>query len=372
MRAASASSSSKPGSAKSDSLEKVCIASCVNYDIDALKEVILKSFKEMEYGLRDARVLLKPNLLYGKPPEKAVATHPAIVRALGELLLDQGCSVYVGDSPGYEPTEKALKGSGILEVVGELGLHVARFEGRIVKKWNGVSPYKVFTLGEDPRSFDAVINLPKLKSHTMMGLTLGVKNTFGFIPSKEKARWHLRAGKDRLLFASVLIDIHNIVKPSLTVLDGIMGMDGQGPGSGRARHFGLIAMGRDAYALDDAVEGLIGVSSALPISEVARRHGLIGPYETADFGAPAVEGFEMPRTTDTDWALPAFVKRILTRIFVKKPKVRKAICKSCGICATVCPASALVLSDGMPVFDYRACIRCYCCQEMCPEGGIEV
>jgi uncharacterized protein (DUF362 family)/Pyruvate/2-oxoacid:ferredoxin oxidoreductase delta subunit len=372
MTAASASGFLKPGSAKSEPLEKVCIASCVNYDIDTLKEVILKGFEELEYGLRDARVLLKPNLLYGRPPESAVTTHPAVIRALGELLVDRGCTVYVGDSPGYESTEKALRASGIMEVMEGLGMGVARFEGRIVKKWKGVSPYKAFTLGEDPRSFDAVINLPKFKSHTMMGLTMGVKNTFGFVPSKEKARWHLRAGKDRLLFASVLIDIHNIVNPSLTMLDGVMGMDGEGPGSGRARHFGLIAMSRDAYALDDVMEGLVGVSSTLPISEVARKHGLIRKYEVVDFGAPLVEGFAMARTTDTDWALPAFAKRVLTRLFVKKPKVRKALCKGCGLCATICPACALVLSDGLPVFDYRKCIRCYCCQEMCPEGGIRV
>lgn len=353
-------------------MEKVCIASCGNYDIDTLKQTILRGFEKIDFDLRDAKVLLKPNLLISKPSERAVTTHPALIRAFGELLVERGCKVYVGDSPGYESTEKVLKSCGIMSVIEDIGLHVARFEQRIVRESDGISPYKTFILGEDPRSYDAIINLPKFKSHTMMGLTLGVKNTFGFIPSKEKARWHLRAGRDRLLFASVLIDIHNVVKPSLTVLDGITGMDGQGPSSGRVRRFGLIAMSRDAYALDHTVEGLVGVSSTLPITEVALKHGLVRHYETVDLGAPAVEGFVMARPTDTDWILPDFAKRILTSLFIGKPKVRKDLCKGCGLCTTICPASAIVISDGLPVFDYRACIHCYCCQEMCPEGGIKV
>ena len=353
-------------------MERLCTGTVKEYDVDSIKEFIVKGFREIEFDLRDAKVLLKPNLLSGKSPEKAVTTHPSVVQAMGELLHERGCKVYVGDSPGYESAEKALKSSGIMAVMKRIGLNIASFDSRITKENDGVSPYRSFVLGEDPRSFDAIINLPKFKSHTMMGLTLGVKNTFGFIPAKEKARWHLRAGKDRLLFAAVLIDIHNIVKPSLTFLDGIVGMDGEGPSSGRARPFGLVAMCRDAYILDQVVEGLVGLKGPLPVGKVARKHGLIGDYERKDFGTPEIEGFVMAKVTDTDWALPDFAKRILKSIFVKKPKLRKELCKGCGLCVEVCPASALALSERLVEFDYRACIRCYCCQEMCPEGSIKV
>jgi len=353
-------------------LKRVCTGTVREYDVDSIKEFILRGFKEMDFEVRDAKVLLKPNLLIGKSPEKAVTTHPAVVQAMGELLRDRGCRVYVGDSPGYESVEKALKSCGIMAVMERIGLSVASFDNRIIKENDGVSPYRSFVLAEDPGSFDVIINLPKFKSHTMMGLTLGVKNTFGFIPGKEKARWHLRAGKDRLLFAAVLIDIHNMVKPSLTFLDGIVGMDGEGPSSGRARPFGLVAMGRDAYALDREVEGLVGLKALLPVSKVAHKHGLVGDYERRDFGTPAIKGFAMARVTDTDWALPDFAKKILKSIFVKKPKLRKELCKGCGLCVEVCPASAVALLEGLVRFDYRACIRCYCCQEMCPQGSIKV
>ncbi|MDR2017636.1 MAG: DUF362 domain-containing protein [Syntrophobacterales bacterium] len=353
-------------------MERLCIGTVKDYDVGAIKDFIVRGFQEINFEVKGAKVLLKPNLLSGKPPEKAVTTHPAIIRAMSELLLDKGCEVHVGDSPGYESTEKSLKLSGVMSIIKQLGLSIATFDSRIIKENEGISPYRSFILGEDPDGYDAIINLPKFKSHTMMGLTLGVKNTFGFIPSKEKARWHLRAGKDRLLFAAVLIDVHNIVKPALTFLDGITGMDGEGPSNGRVRQFGLVAMCRDAYILDHVIESMVGAKSVLPISRVARRHGLIGSYEKNDFGVPEVKNFVMAKTTDTDWALPEFVKNILKNLFVKKPKLRKDLCKGCGVCVDVCPATSLSLSGGSVEFDYRTCIRCYCCQEMCPEGSIKV
>ena len=354
-------------------MERVVIGSLKEYDPGSIREFLETSLRETDFSIRDAKVLLKPNLLSGKSPEKAVTTHPAIVRAVAELLIDRGCEVHIGDSPGYESTEKALKLSGITHVIEELGLTIASFDNKIIKEIDGISPYKRFMFGKDPGAFDAVINLPKFKSHTMMGLTLGVKNTFGFIPGKEKARWHLRAGKDRLMFALLLMDIHTIVRPSLTIMDGIVGMDGEGPSSGRARNFGLIALAKDAYALDKEMERLVGLSSPLPITRMAQKHGLIGEYEVKDLGAPVIDGFEMAKVTDTDWALPEFAKRILKNFFVRKPKLRAKLCKGCGLCVTVCPAEALGLSpEGLPVFDYKACIRCYCCQEMCPEGSIRV
>jgi uncharacterized protein (DUF362 family)/NAD-dependent dihydropyrimidine dehydrogenase PreA subunit len=353
-------------------VEKLIVGSCDTYSTEKIKAFLQRGLEEIDFRTHHARVLLKPNLLSSKVPEKAVTTHPAIIRSLGELLQDQGCEVYVGDSPGYESTDRVLHKSGIMDVIKQMGMKVARFDKRITKRWNGVSPYQEFIIGEDPESYDITINLPKFKTHGMMGLTLGVKNTFGFIPSKEKAKWHLRAGKDRLLFASLLIDIHNIVKPSLTLLDGIVGMDQAGPSSGRARPFGLVALSRDAYALDWAIEKLIGLSSPLPISRIAKEHGLLRECITMDFGAPVIEDFLMSDPMDTDGAFPEIIKKVMRNLFVKKPKLRAGLCKGCGVCARTCPAEAISFPGEFPLFDYKQCIRCYCCQELCPEGAIRI
>lgn len=354
-------------------MERVVIGRCDTYEVDKLKEFFHKGFKEIDFNGTRSKVLLKPNLLSGKPPEKAVNTHPEFIRALAEILLDYSCDVYIGDSPGYESAEKVFKNSGIMDIVESIGLKVSHFDRKIVKQWQGISPYREFIFGEDPDYYDIVINLPKLKTHEMMGLTLGVKNTFGFIRSFDKAKWHLKAGRDRMLFASILIDIHNIVKPELTILDGVVGMDGNGPSNGRARNIGVIALSRDAFVLDYCIEGLINVPSPLPLSLKAKSKGLIKEYEIVAYGMPIViSDFQMPKTIDVDWNLPAFAKNILRNMFLKKPKLDNGKCKDCGVCIDVCPAEALSFFEEAPRFDYKKCIRCYCCQEMCPEGAIRI
>ncbi|MCX5805506.1 MAG: DUF362 domain-containing protein [Proteobacteria bacterium] len=355
-------------------MEKVVAERCDSYDIKMLKDFFHTGFMEVGFKASRQRVLLKPNLLSGKSLEKAVTTRPEFVRAISELLLDSSCDVYIGDSPGYESTEKVLSKSGIMDVVKDCGLKILSFNKKIIKKYQGISPYREFILGEDPDDFEIIINLPKLKTHVMMGLTLGVKNTFGFIHGLDKAKWHLKAGTDKAIFASILIDIHNIVKPAITIIDGIIGMDGDGPGSGRVRDFGIVALSKNAFALDRYVEQLACVPFPLPITSKAREYGMVPDFETISVNAPASisDGFQMPGTMDTNWNLPDMAKKVLKNVFIKKPKLQKSICKGCGVCEHVCPAGALSVVEKTVFFNYKKCIRCYCCQEMCTEGAIRV
>jgi uncharacterized protein (DUF362 family)/NAD-dependent dihydropyrimidine dehydrogenase PreA subunit len=353
-------------------MARIVAGSCDRYDPDELRRFFNSAFKEVGFAFDRCKVLLKPNLLSGKAPHKAVNTHPQFIKVLAEMFLEKSCDVYLGDSPGYESTERALKGSGIMDVVHELGLKVASFDRKLVKRFQGISPYREFIVGEDPADYDIIVNLPKLKTHAMMGLTLGVKNVFGFVPRFEKAKWHLRAGRDALLFAAILIDIYTIVKPSITILDGIIGMDGDGPSSGRPRELGVVAVSQDALALDAFVESSLGLALRLPLTGLALDKGLVEEADVIDFGMPAIRDFAMPKSMDVGFNLPSVVRNTMKRVFVRKPKCTHDLCKRCGICAEVCPAGALGSDEEFPTFDYKKCIRCYCCQEMCPEGAIRV
>jgi uncharacterized protein (DUF362 family)/Pyruvate/2-oxoacid:ferredoxin oxidoreductase delta subunit len=353
-------------------LEKVAIEKCDTYDVELLKTLLDSIFQKIAFvPSSHAKVLIKPNLLISKTPEKAVTTHPALIRAIAELLKDHSCSIFVGDSPGFGSTNKVLNTSGIMDVIEQLGLTIANFNLNITKQSNGISPYREFLFGDDPEKYDLIINVPKLKTHGMMGMTLGVKNTFGFIHAFDKARWHFRAGQDSSLFAPILIDIHRIVNPSVTILDGIIGMDGDGPSSGRARNLGVLGISKDAFILDDCTERLVHLPNPTPITQLAALHGLLPDYEITSSNLPEIDDFLLPKTMDTDWNIPLFAKRVLKNVLTNKPKVRNKICKGCGVCIKVCPANALSMQKKGPLFDYTRCIRCYCCQEMCPEGAIK-
>lgn len=353
-------------------MARIVAGTCETYDKALLKEFFAKALEELDFAAEDVKVLFKPNLLSGKPPDKAVNTHPVFVKALAELFLERRCAVFVGDSPGYESTERALEKSGIMEVVRNLGLTIAPFNRRVAKANIGISPYREFLFAEDHLDYDLVVNMPKLKSHTMTGLTAGIKNTFGFIPHLDKAKWHLRCGTDTSLFASVLIDIHSVVKPALTVLDGVVAMDGDGPSNGRVRDLGLVAVTDNAFSLDAFLERTLSLPASLPLSALARQNGLIEEATLVDMGMPKISDFQLPKRMEVDWNLPTLVRETARSIFTSKPKSNPRKCTACRTCLNVCPAAALSMKKKGISFDYKKCIRCYCCQEMCPTGAITV
>jgi ferredoxin len=224
-----------------------------------------------------------------------------------------------------------------------------------------------------------VINLPKVKTHSMMLLTLGVKNMFGCVPGMRKAQWHLRAGVDHASFAGMLVELCRLVRPALTIADGIMGMEGEGPGSGNPRQLGLLVASGNPYALDTAICRIIGAPLAkAPTIQAARQRGFAGadPKHIEVLGHRIKNGeitpFRLPTRFDAQWNLPRFVKKSLTHAFVPKPVIKEALCKVCMACGEVCPPQAISVRDKKINIDYRSCIRCYCCQEVCPEGAVRL
>jgi uncharacterized protein (DUF362 family) len=157
---------------------------------------------------------------------------------------------------------------------------------------------------------DAVNNLPKWKTHGFTLLTLGVKNLFGCVPGTKKALWHLKAGDNHTLFAQMLVDLCQAIRPSLTLLDGIVGMEGTGPGSGDPIPLGLILASKDPLSLDQIVCDLLGISrKSLLTNRVAFKQGMGKEWieivgESVD--SARVPGFKLPPLSSPDWNLPGF------------------------------------------------------------------
>ena len=324
---------------------------------------------------RGDRVLLKPNLLYGKAPEKAVTTHPSVVRGMIKIVREAGGVPLIGDSPGMESLGRAAEKAGIKRVADETGCPLVEFDRPIVPSERRGRRFKQLEVDRSVLEADVIINLPKWKTHGQVLLTLGVKNLFGCIPGPRKALWHLKAGQDQKLFARMLIDVYLTVRPALTILDGIVGMDGNGPGSGRPFPLGLLLGARDPLHLDQIVCDLLGIRrELLPTNRVAFESG-IGMNEIEVVGENVEEvkisGFQLPPLSDLGWSLPGFLKRALKKALTGRPVIDEEVCKICGRCEEICPPKALT-QKGHLALDEQKCIRCFCCQEICPEGAISI
>lgn len=322
------------------------------------------------------KVLVKPNLLAGKAPEKAVTTHPELVRAVIRAVQAAGGVVAVGDSPGVGTPLQVARRCGILAVVEETGATFAPFAESVRVRPAG-GTFHELELARDLLVADVVINLPKLKTHQMMGLTGGVKNLFGAVVGLRKPRLHLQAGTDKAFFALMLLELAEQLRPALTIVDAVTAMEGDGPGSGDPIHLGALLAGANPLAVDTVAAALVGLPpTAVWTQRVAQQTGRRGSRmeEVEVLGAELASlrprRFRPAKSTDVNFGLPSFLKRPLKHSLTARPVVDHESCRRCGICVESCPPSAMAIADGELRIDYERCIRCFCCQELCPHGAL--
>lgn len=358
----------------------VSIVKCPNYDENKVLSGLRRSIDLIggiqTFVKKGHHVLLKPNLLYGKSPEKAVTTHPAIVKGVIEIVREAGGVPFIGDSPSIGSLMKAAEKAGIKAVADEMKCPLVEFNRPVLPPNGKGKIFKQLEIDQTVLEADVIINLPKWKTHVQMLLTLGVKNLFGCIPGPRKALWHLKAGEDRKTFAQILVDLYQVIQPSLTLLDGIVGMEGNGPNSGRPIPLGLILASGDSLSLDQIVCDLLGISrKSLLTNRVAFEQGL--GKDKIDVVGERVEdvkisNFQFPTLSQMDWNLPGFLTEALKNAFTSRPVIEEERCKACDRCEEICPPKALARKGKDLIFDYEQCIRCFCCLEVCPEGAISI
>ncbi len=332
-------------------------------------EALLAPFGGMEqFVKKNDKVLLKVNLLSAKAPEKAVTTHPEFVRAVAKAVRKAGGEPYIGDSPAgtfsQRSLQKAYRRSGLEAMAGEekiplnFDTGVKRIdipEGKRLQR-SAICDYVL--------DADKVIALPKLKTHSYQYLTLASKIMYGAVPGLTKAKYHAMFPRKEN-FADMMLDLLTIMKPQLYILDGIIGMQGQGPGSGDPVEMGLVLASTDNVALDIAVCRILGVEPvAIPALKRAKVRGMWPERIDYPIHAPedvAYKGFRLPNTAD----------HLLTG---KKPPRKSPVitdkCTACGACENICPKQAVAVKGRMAEITYSKCIRCFCCHEVCPEDAI--
>ena len=360
---------------------EVSVVKCDSYDN---AEYGVKKSIELIGGIdsfikpRD-KVLLKPNLLTSKPPEKAITTHPKIMEAMINIISSAKGEVIIGDSAGGRGlTEAAFEISGIKKVAEELGVKWINFDlaGTYVLKIPDGKILKEIPVAKPVMDADIVISLPKLKTHALTLYTGAIKNMFGAIPGGNKSLIHAITGSSER-FSEALVDIYSVVPMHLVVMDGIVGMEGLGPHMGKPKQSGVVLASQDPLALDAVSSAIMGfIPSQVPMLRIAEKRGL-GTIDIAKITVvgESIENVKIPfkkpyKLQKGLMFLPAGFRNL----FVETPRLPfpiKKKCTECKICEENCPVSAIRISDG-PKFDYDKCIRCYVCHELCPEGGIKL
>lgn len=341
------------------------------YDPSIIRPMVTEMLDSMGPGwiTSGMRVLVKPNLLQPADPDKGIVTHPLICQTVVQYLLDKGAQVQVSDSPGMGSFRKVLADTGYKAALEGLNVTLTPFE-RSVEVDIG-EPFGRIPIAQEAMEADRVINLAKLKTHAQMYLTLGIKNMFGCIVGLRKPEWHMRAGVDRLMFARLLVQIYQAVAPAFTIVDGVLALEGQGPGrSGKPRQLGLLVGGANGHAVDKTICTLLGLDpSQLLTASLARQMGFYDGTVHVNGDIQIVDDFLFPELNSLSMGPESF-NRFMRKYLLQKPVVDEKKCKLCGECWKICPAKVITHNVKGVHFDYDRCIRCYCCLEVCPYGAI--
>ena len=372
---------------------QVYAVSCPDYSqAEACIRALVEQMGGMGRFVRPGeRIVLKANLLRAAPPESAICTHPAVVEAVAKLVKEAGGTPVICDSPGgalhkeavlrslYEKTGMAAAAAA---AGAELSMDsstrtVSLPEGKVLRQAEIITPVA---------EADGVIDLCKMKTHVLMSMTGAVKNLFGVIPGLSKVGYHA-THPDHATFADVLLDLTGYVKPRLSLMDGILAMEGDGPGSsGTPRQVGLLLAAANPLALDTAAGAIMNLPRKdNPVLLAAERRGLTPcRMEDVELIGGTVEELRM-----ADYKFPASTKsnlmdflgplarpaeRLCKKALSQTPRIDGAKCVGCGICAKSCPGQAIAMTaPGKKArISQNACIHCYCCHELCPQKAVEL
>jgi len=358
---------------------KVSIAKCNSYEsagvFAAVKKAIDLQGGATHFIKPDSRVLLKPNLLMAIDPEFGINTHPEVVRAVIKVLKEINCKIFVGDGPSVwgrqvENVDEVYRRSGIQAVCQEEGVSLVKFDKR---RWRGKFPLTIWL-----DDCDYLVSIPKFKTHSLTILTGAIKNLFGLVSGTYKTELHKNYFRVEE-FANILVDVYKEAKPALTVIDGIIAMEGDGPASGgKLRTENLILAGSDCVALDSVLAMIMGIRplDVLTTAEAAKRGlgkadirsiSIFGERLEDCLGRP----FILPTPSKTN-KLPKPLVKLARKLIRYYPCVEQDNCIRCAACIDACPNKIISMGKSGIIFDYRKCIACFCCQEACPASAVKI
>ena len=301
----------------------VTLTQCSDYSKPKITEAIEKQFSLLggldKFISRGDSVLLKPNFIAPRSRHNATQTDPAVIIETARLLKDFGAKPFVGDSPAWSNVFACAAALKLQEPLKELSVPIRQLN----KPKNYIIGAKDTKIGISSVALeaDAIINLPKFKSHQQLIATCAVKNIFGCVSGKRKALWHFAKGKNPDVFCEMLIDIYEFLNPVVTIIDAVTVMDGPGPIRGHARPLGYLISGIDPVACETVCAQLVGIeSSSLPIIKTAERMN----FGCCDINKIRILGDSLPTEICTDFQIPKQIPIRFTFLHVCKSISKQA------------------------------------------------
>ena len=349
-------------------VEKVSVVRCEDYEEEKVERAVKECFELIDFEpKKNSKVMLKPNVVgaYGKNQE-AITTQLPVIRAVCEFLKERNCEIMIGDS-SFINTGKFMKELGIEELANRYGkLVIFDKEDLMDVKDDNSTFVHEFQIPKILGEVDYIINLPKLKTHVLTLYSGAIKNMYGCVPGSMKQTYHNKArGYEN--FSKLCVDLYQKIIPSVSLMDGIIGMEGPGATAGYPKNSGLLLASKNAVALDIASSKIIGFDpKELVMLDEAIKRGL---YDSWDFELVGVE--KLPKI---EFLKPQQeeIKEGLGIVFPERNvKADESKCMKCGICASRCPVDAITMGP-YPIIDYEKCIRCFCCAEVCPYHAMDV
>lgn len=359
----------------------VSVRKCKEYEVHEVFTLISEIYKNTEGPeVKGKMVLVKPNILTDDDPAKCISTHPVVVEAMIRFLQSKGATVLVGDSPAVHTKKFRGEKSGIWKVCETTGAKWVDFTLNPVEKKLRNNKIRIAAIVDE---VDLIFSLPKFKNHELVYFTGAIKNTLGLVPGFSKAKQHA-LHQDRNGFGEFLVDLNEMLTPDYFLMDGIIGMEGPGPGRGIPVEIGLLLGSTNPLVLDMIASQIAGYDPmVIPTSKTAffRKIWLQSEkeiiYEGPELSTIIKEGFtRIPVTGNNNIALQFVMRRIK---FLKKLERRPVFihenCSGCQKCVKICPVQAIQPLPSLKthiVLTDNHCIRCFCCSEVCTDDAVEI